>query len=63
MYKKDRDEKKFISGLSDYALDKIKRTEELKKQLKKEKQEEKVDWKKDLMKYIELFERNVPLPD
>lgn len=62
LYKIERDEKKFITSLSDYALEKIKRTEEFKNKLK-EKGTEKTDWKKELAKFIEVFAKNVPLPD
>ncbi len=62
LYKIERDEKKFIANLNEYALEKIKRIEEFKSKLK-DKTVEKIDWKKELAKYIEVLSRNVPLPD
>lgn len=63
-YRKDRDEKKFLADLSQYAQEKIKRAEEIYKEVaggaKKQPQD---DWREELGHFVDVYSRSIPLPD
>lgn len=65
-YRRDKDEKKFIAELTNYAQEKIKRTSQLTKNKAgqpKDKKEEEKDWQEELLKIIELYKQSIPVPD
>jgi hypothetical protein len=58
-YKIDKDEKKFITSLTEYSQEKLRRLEEMKKRL----EPTQVDWKADLQLFAETYKDKIKIPD
>lgn len=64
VYRKDKEEKKFLQDLSQYALEKIKRSEQImQKAAGNTKKANKTDWREELSNLTERFSSKLKLPD
>ena len=63
VYKKDRDDKKLVSGLTDYAQEKIKRLEELKKATSTKTKVDPDEWRTELTSFLEAYKDKIKIPE
>lgn len=64
IYRRDRDEGKFVRDLTDYTKEKIRRIEDMKKKMAAEpKKDDRDNWKEDLEKFMKARKSNLPIPE
>lgn len=64
IYRRDRDEAKFVRELTEYTKEKIKRIEDMKKKMAAQpKKDDRDNWQAELEKFMKVRQSNIPLPD